>query len=269
MISTGHKTQFLIWVGGQEMVNLRVFCNDVMIDEIPVEQDDDIILTKPVEHGSGNYMYSFFLEYQDVDNQPYHKEAVILWNVLVDDKPYGNFIDSLHSPDLGWMKNNLWQNDKALIFPNQSLELLLNLRSDYVTLDNQTPLKHIKTLNKLLLHPLEDKDEYQIKRTGHVYEDYTLCSLIKDETKGPTLVIKEKHLLSEEELEQIQTQRVITTKVEYLTFVDQSLAYFNMGQTLPEYYNQYIELVQPKDLESTKTEDVRAGKMDIPEQYKS
>ena len=42
-----------------------------------------------------------------------------------------------------------------------------------------------------------------------------------------------------------------------------------MGQTLPEYYNQYIELVQPKDLESTKTEDVRAGKMDIPEQYKS
>ena len=40
MISTGHKTQFLIWVGGQEMVNLRVFCNDVMIDEIPVEQDD-------------------------------------------------------------------------------------------------------------------------------------------------------------------------------------------------------------------------------------
>ena len=57
MISTGHKTQFLIWVGGQEMVNLRIFCNDVMIDEIPIEQDDDIILTKPVEHGSGNYMY--------------------------------------------------------------------------------------------------------------------------------------------------------------------------------------------------------------------
>jgi hypothetical protein len=269
MISTGHKTQFLIWVGGQEMVNLRIFCNDVMIDEIPIEQDDDIILTKPVEHGSGNYMYSFSMEYQDVENQHYHKDAVILWNVLVDDKPYGNFIDSLHSPDIGWMKNNLWQNDKALIFPNQPQELLLNLRGNYITLDNQTPLKHIRALNKLILHPLEDKDEYQIKKTRHVYADYTLCSLIKNENKGPTLIIKEKDLLNEEELAQIQTQRVVTTKVEYLTFVDQSLANFNMSQTLPEYYSPYIDLVQSKDPESTKTQDVREGKQEIPDQYKT
>ena len=44
---------------------------------------------------------------------------------------------------------------------------------------------------------------------------------------------------------------------------------FNMSQTLPEYYSPYIDLVQSKDPESTKTQDVREGKQEIPDQYKT
>ena len=103
------QTQFLIWVGGQENVNLRISCNDVLIDEIPIEQDDDIILSKAVEHEAGNYMYTFAMDYQNVDDKNNSNDALILWNILIDGKPYGHFVDSLMTPDLGWMKNNLCQ----------------------------------------------------------------------------------------------------------------------------------------------------------------
>jgi hypothetical protein len=262
------QTQFLIWVGGQENVNLRISCNDVLIDEIPIEQDDDIILSKAVEHEAGNYQYTFTMDYQNVDDKNNSNDALILWNILIDGKPYGHFVDSLMTPDLGWMKNNLWKNDKGLIFASQPQSLLLTLRGEHVLLDNQTPLKCVKGLDKIILDPMADPmatpDVSQIKRTGHVYKDYVLCALVIDRN----LIIKEMSELNEDETNKIMSQRNITTKAEYLQFVDEAMMTYQIRQCLPEYYWPYIQKVQQATPGSTKTADVRAGKQDVPEQYK-
>ncbi len=258
------QTQFLIWVGGQENVNLRISCNDVLIDEIPIEQDDDIILSKAVEHEAGNYQYTFTMDYQNVDDENNRSDAIVLWNILIDGKPYANFVDSLMTPDLGWMKNNLWKNDKALIFASQPQSLLLTLRGEHVLLDNQTPLRCVKGLNKLILHPMASPEVSEIKRTGHVYEDYKLCALVIDSK----LIIKEMSKLNDDETKKIMSQRNITTKAEYLQFVDEAMMTYQTRQSLPEYYWPYTQKVQPSTPGSTKTADVRAGKRDIPEQYK-
>ena len=258
------QTQFLIWVGGQENVNLRISCNDVLIDEIPIEQDDDILLTKAVEHEAGNYMYSFSMDYQNVDADNNHPEGCILWNVLIDGKPYANFVDSLTTPDIGWMKNNLWKNDKALIFASQPQSLLLTLRGEHVLLDNQTPLRCVKGLNKLILHPMADDTVSQIKRTHHVYEDYELCAIVIDNK----LIIKERSKMSEDEAGKMLSRVMVKTKADYLKFVDEAMLTFQTRQSLNEYYWPYTKQVQPPVEGCTKTADVRAGKQDIPEQYK-
>ena len=254
------QTQFLIWVGGQENVNLRISCNDVLIDEIPIEQDDDIILSKAVEHEAGNYMYTFAMDYQNIDDENNRSDAIVLWNILIDDKPYANFVDSLMTPDLGWMKNNLWKNDKALIFASQPQSLLLTLRGEHVLLDNQTPLRCVKGLNKLILHPMASPEISQIKRTGHTFEDYKLCALVIDSK----LIIKEMSKLNDDETKKIMSQRNITTKAEYLQFVDEAMMTYQTRQSLPEYYWPYTQKVEPHNPNNTETADARSGKKHIP-----
>ena len=124
--------------------------------EYVLQLDDDIILSKAVEHEAGNYQYTFAMDYQNVDDKNNSNDALILWNILIDGKPYGHFVDSLMTPDLGWMKNNLWKNDKGLIFASQPQSLLLTLRGEHVLLDNQTPLKCVKGLDKIILDPMAD-----------------------------------------------------------------------------------------------------------------
>ena len=104
----------------------------------------------------------------------------------------------------------------------------------------------------------------QIKRTGHTFEDYKLCALVIDSK----LIIKEMSKLNDDETKKIMSQRNITTKAEYLQFVDEAMMTYQIRQSLPEYYWPYIQKVQPPTPGSTKTADVRAGKQDIPEQYK-
>ena len=52
-------------------------------------------------------------------------------------------------------------NDKNFIFGEQPCQILLTFRSGYVMLDNQTPLKNVKGMNKLLLEGFDDKDTTQ------------------------------------------------------------------------------------------------------------
>jgi hypothetical protein len=50
--------------------------------------------------------------------------------------------------------------------------------------------------------------------------------------------------------------------------VDEAMMTYQIRQSLPEYYWPYIQKVQQATPGSTKTADVRAGKQDVPEQYK-
>ena len=112
--------------------------------------------------------------------------------------------------------------------------------------------------------PMATPDVSQIKRTGHVYQDYVLCALVIDRN----LIIKEMSELNDDETKKIMSQRIITSKSEYLQFVDEAMMTYQTRQSLPEYYWPYTQKVQPPMPGSTKTADVRAGKRDIPEQYK-
>ena len=78
------QTQFLIYVGEQENLNLRISCNDVLIDDINIADDDYLVLTKPVDHEAGNYMYNFSTNYQDLDGVIDEQTPCVLLNVLID-----------------------------------------------------------------------------------------------------------------------------------------------------------------------------------------
>ena len=230
------QTQFLIYVGEQENLNLRISCNDVLIYDINIADDDYLVLTKPVDHEAGNYMYNFSTNYQDLDGVIDEQTPCVLLNVLIDGKPFANFVDSLTTPDVGWIKNNLWKNDKAQIFPSQPQSLQITLRGEYVLLDNQTPLRPIKALNRLTIDPFIACDSSQTMPILYKDTNYQMCAIVD----GFDLCIKKQSLLSDTEANKVMSQKTITCNEDALQFIDEALITFQSRQCLREYYDLYL-----------------------------
>lgn len=250
-----HQVQFMLYTNESLCYSdIRLYCNDVLIDEFYWHHHDCLILTKPITHEEdGTYKYTFRIvprsrdevaKQEDVNPKTvYTKDgegsAMLLYAVLVNGHPYQYHVDSLHHTDAGWLKNTLWKNDKNFIFGEQPCQLLLTLRSGYVMLDNQTPLKNVKGMNKLLLEGFEDKDSTQenyILNNANDKHQIDHVSMIAEIDQDANLIIRKNTQSTDKNL---QMEQYVTGYIRLLQFIDRSVFNFQMMESLPEYYKQF------------------------------
>lgn len=241
-----NKTNFLIYSHSVHHYQLRIFCNDMLVDEVVIENGEESIFvkTKSMYHEDGNFHYKFDFTLlsggkgdgsvhgpHDRSNQP-----LILWQVLHNDRPMSYYVDTLNYTDIGWLKNRLWTNGKAHIYPGQSMTMHLSFRGGDIALDNQFQLKNIKELNKVKFDMFSEDDEAQL---GNLPKDETKYVAVLDENKE--LCIKrydgEPNMIGQFTLTKEHIAKHNFTA--FMNFVDQSCMVVHMKHSGPEYYNQY------------------------------
>jgi len=241
-----NKTNFLIYSHGVHHYQLRIFCNDMLVDEVVIENGEESVFvkTKSMYHEDGNFHYKFDFTLlseakgngsvhgpHDRSNQP-----LILWHVLHNDRPMSYYVDTLNYTDIGWLKNRLWTNGKAHIYPGQSMTMHLSFRGGNLALDNQFQLKNIKELNKVKFDMFSEDDEAQL---GNSPKDETNYVAVLDENKelcikrydGESNIIGQ-FTLTKEHIAKCQFNT-------FMNFVDQSCMAVHLKHSVPEYYSEY------------------------------
>ena len=229
-----NKTNFLIYSHYNDHYQLRIFCNDMLVDEIVIENGDESVFvkTKSMYHEDGNFNYKFdftLLSGEKVDDESY--QPLILWHVLHNDHPMSFYVDTLNYTDVGWLKNRLWTNNKAHIYPGQPMTMNLNFRGGNVAMDNQFQLKNIKELHKVKFDMFGESDDAQI---GNLPKDETKYIAVLDDNKD--LSIKKY----DGETNMIGQHTITNMHIQYfMHFVDQSCMAVHLKHSVPEYYKQY------------------------------
>ena len=234
-----NKTNFLIYSHYNDHYQLRIFCNDMLVDEVVIENGDQSVFvkTKSMYHEDGNFHYKFDFTLLS-DNGPHDRshQPLILWHVLHNDHPMSFYVDTLNHTDVGWLKNRLWTNNKAHIYPGQPMTMHLSFRGSNVAMDNQFQLKNIKELNKVKFDMFGEGDDAQL---GNLPKDETKYVAVLDENKE--LCIKrydgESNMIG-----QFTLTKEHIAKYEFnafMNFVDQSCMAVHLKHSVPEYYKQY------------------------------
>jgi len=241
-----NKTNFLIYSHSVWSYQLRIYCNDMLHDEVIVENGEKsrFIKTKAMIHDDGNFTYRFEFTLlsdgkgSESDHGPHDRSNVplILWHVLHNDHPMSFYVDTLNYTDVGWLKNRLWTNGKAHIYPGQGMTMNLSYRGGGVSMDNQFQLKNIMKLQKLKFDMFNEDDDAQ---HSLLPEEETKFVAILDENKD--LIIK-KYNNEQDVLGQftMTKENILKDQMHYfMNFIDQSCMKVHLFHSMPEYYNQY------------------------------
>ena len=248
-----NKTNFLIFPCGRTGFQLRIYCNEILVDEIVIDNNlVDLIKTKSMHHEDGNFLYRFELisgtdeEFWKQHAKDYPDSAMssdtplVLWHVLHNDHPMSFYVDTLNYTDIGWLKNKLWNNNKAHIYPGQTLDVQLNFRGGNVSMDNEFLLKNIKA------HHNEEKMKLQIDLFGK--EDTTQTGNLPTEETHFVAVMKNKDLIIKkyENEQEIVAKFCYTEQMikeysvsEFMQFVERACMMVHLQNSAPEYYYQH------------------------------
>lgn len=241
-----NRTNFLIYSNSVWSYQLRIFCNDMLHDEIIVENGEEsrFLKTKTMHHEDGTFLYRFEFTLlsggkglasvdgpHDRKNQP-----LILWHVLHNDHPMSFYVDTLNYTDVGWLKNRLWTNGKAHIYPGQGMTMHLSYRGGGVSLDNQFQLKNIKELKKVKFDMFGEDEAAQ---HSVLPKDPTKYVALLDMNRD--LVIKkydsEHDIIGQFEMTK---ENILRDEMQYfMNFVDQSCMRVHLLHSMPEYYSEY------------------------------
>ena len=247
-----NKTNFLLHTNRNNWWSLRVYCNEILVDEINLADEkvqNHIIKTKSMYHEDGNFAYSFEWILDEDRWEAFAKSTgstvedhitpIMLWHVLHNDHPMSFYVDSLNYTDVGWLKNRLWTNGKTFIFPGQKSSLQLNFQGDSVFLDNEFLLKNIKRYHemeklKLNLDMFSKEDSTQIGTLP--FEPTQFVAVMKDQD----IIIKrfegEQEILSKfyYTAEMIKNHQ----NTPFMQFVDRCCMTVHTQNTLLEYYDK-------------------------------
>ena len=248
-----NKTNFLIYSRNSNWNNryqLRIFCNDMLVDEVVIENGDESVFvkTKSMYHEDGNFHYKFDFTVlteakENGSGNDSHEDSyipLILWHVLHNDHPMSFYVDTLNYTDVGWLKNRLWTNNKAHIYPGQPMTMNLNFRGGNVAMDNQFQLKNIKELHKVKFDMFGESDDAQL---GNLPKDETKYVAMLDENKD--LSIKkydgEPNMIGQFTLTNESTDGRVSSHHlhHFMHFVDQSCMAVHLKHSVPEYYSEY------------------------------
>ena len=228
-----NKTNFLIYGHGAYHYQLRIFCNDILVDEVVIENGDKtaLIKTKSMYHEDGNFQYRFEFTLLSKSNVP-----LMLWHVLHNDHPMSFYVDTLNYTDIGWLKNRLWTNGKAHIYPGQPMTMHLSFRGGNVAMDNQFQLKNIKELKKVKFDIFDEGDDAHL---GNLPTEETHFVAVM---KNKDLIIKKYENEQEIVAKFCYTEQMIKEYAyvsEFMRFVERACMMVHLQNSAPEYYNQY------------------------------
>ena len=241
-----NKTNFLIFSHYVYHYQLRIYCNDILVDEIIIEDGDNdaLIKTKTMHHEDGTFLYKFEFTLLSggeggdsiEDNKDRSNQPIVLWHVLHNDHPMSLYMDTMNYTDIGWLKNRLWTNEKAHIYPGQTLSLSLNYRGGVASIDNEFLLKSIKDLKRLRFDMFTENDDTQIAK---VPQEETRFVSVLDQNRDLTIKKKESEhdIMSSFHYTEEMAKHKLFHK--FMQFVDRSCMDVHVTHSAEEYYSQY------------------------------